>query len=70
MRELEIVAEEWPDSERAPEALYRAGIIAADSLSPKQPRRARQLLQKIVDTYRNSPSAAPARRKLGSLPRS
>jgi len=69
VRELEVVAEEWPDSERAPAALYRAGIIAADSLSPKQPRKARQLLQRIIDTYGSSPSAGPARTKLRSLPR-
>jgi tol-pal system protein YbgF len=70
VRELEVVAEEWPNSERAPQALYRAGIIAADSLSPKQPRKARELLQRVVDTYRDSPSAGPARTKLGRLPRS
>jgi tol-pal system protein YbgF len=69
VQELEIVAEEWPDSERAPQALYRAGIIAADSLSPKQPRKARQLLQRVVDTYGNSSSAGPARTKLRSVPR-
>jgi len=68
--ELEVVPEEWPDSERAPEALYRAGLIAADSVSPKQPRKARELLQRIVDTYSSSPSAALARTKLRSLPRS
>jgi tol-pal system protein YbgF len=68
--ELEVVAQEWPDAERAPQALYRAGIIAADSLSPKQPRKARQLLQRVVDTYGSSPSAGPARTKLRSLPRS
>jgi tol-pal system protein YbgF len=70
VRELEVVAEEWPGSERAPAALYRAGLIAADSLSPKQPRKARQLLQRIIDTYGSSPSAAPARTRLGRLPRS
>ena len=70
IQELEVVAQEWPDSERAPQALYRAGLIAADSVSPKQPRKARELLQRIVDTYSSSPSAGLARTKLRSLPRS
>jgi len=69
VQELEVVGEEWPDSERAPQALYRAGLIAADSLSPKQPRKARELLQTVVDRYGSSPSAGPARTKLRSLPR-
>ena len=68
--ELEVVAEEWPGSERAPQALYRAGVIAADSLNPKQPRKARQLLERVVGTYGSSPSADLARTKLRRLPRS
>lgn len=70
VQELQTVAEQWPSSERAPEALYRAGMIAADSVSPKQSRKARQLLEQVVGTYPRSPSANLARTKLRKLPRS
>ncbi|NJD11419.1 MAG: outer membrane protein assembly factor BamD [Gemmatimonadetes bacterium] len=70
VQELQIVAEQWPNSERAPEALYRAGVIAADSVKPKQPRQARQLLERVVGTFPNATVASRARTKLRSLPRS
>lgn len=65
--ELEKVAAEWPAVKEAPQALYRAGVIAADNL--KRTARARELLNRVVNSYRNSPEAALARTKLGSLPR-
>jgi tol-pal system protein YbgF len=65
--ELEKVAAEWPAVKEAPQALYRAGVIAADDL--KRTSRARELLNRVVNGYGQSPEAALARTKLRSLPR-
>lgn len=65
--ELEKVAAEWPAVKEAPQALYRAGVIAADNL--KRNSAARELLNRVVNSYRDSPEAALARTKLRSLPR-
>jgi TolA-binding protein len=70
VEELEKVPELFPAAERAPQALYRAALIAADNMSPKQPRKARELLNRLIDIYPDSPSAPLARTKLRSLPRS
>ena len=49
----------------APQALYRAGVIAADNL--KQRTKARELLNRVVNSYGSSPEADLARTKLRSL---
>ena len=63
--ELEKVAAEWPAVKEAPQALYRAGVIAADNL--KQRTKARELLNRVVNSYGSSPEADLARTKLRSL---
>lgn len=63
--ELEKVAAEWPTVKEAPQALYRAGVIAADNL--KQRTKARELLNRVVNSYGSSPEADLARTKLRSL---
>ena len=65
VEELEKVAAEWPTAKEAPQALYRAGVITADNL--KQRTKGRELLNRVVSSYPESPEAGLARTKLRSL---
>ncbi len=58
------VAEAFPTSGRAPEALYRAGRISEDR---KRTTDARTYYQRVVQRYANSDSARLARERLNRL---
>jgi tol-pal system protein YbgF len=58
------VAEAYPTSARAPEALYRAGQISEDR---RRTSEARTYYQRVVQRYANSPSARLAQQRLNRL---
>ena len=58
------VAEAYPTSGRAPEALYRAGQISEDR---NRRTDARTYYQRVVRSYANSPSARLAQQRLDRL---
>lgn len=64
LRELERVVELFPGSDRAPHALYRAGVISQDRGNIEA---AREYFQKVVDGYPDSDVARVARNRLTEL---
>jgi TolA-binding protein len=58
------VAEAYPASARAPEALYRAGQLSEDR---ERRTEARTYYQRVVQRYANSPSARLAQQRLNRL---
>ena len=73
---FEEVVARFPTSARAPEALFRAGEIAEDrsrtgpsSERSKMRQTARDLYNKVVNSYGDSPAAGLARTALRGLPR-
>jgi tol-pal system protein YbgF len=58
------VAEAYPTSSRAPEALYRAGQLSEER---RRTSEARTYYQRVVQRYANSPSARLAQQRLNRL---
>ncbi len=58
------VAEAYPTSARAPEALYRAGQLSEER---RRTSEARTYYQRVVQRYANSPSARLAQQRLNRL---
>jgi tol-pal system protein YbgF len=58
------VAEAYPTSARAPEALYRAGQLSEER---KRTTEAKTYYQRVVQRYANSPSARLAQQRLNRL---
>lgn len=65
-RELEKVAVQWPQSDRAPAALFRAGAIAEELNNVV---RAREYYTRVRDAYRDTDEGRQAVQKLNTLPR-
>jgi TolA-binding protein len=57
----ERVARDWPDSPRAPAALYKLGLLAEQRGDAAQ---ARTFYQRVLNGYPRSEEAALAREKL------
>ncbi|MGH7471134.1 MAG: tetratricopeptide repeat protein [Longimicrobiales bacterium] len=65
-REFDLVAESWPNHERARAALYRAGVIAEER---KNTQKAREYYTKVSTNYRDTDEARQATQALRRLPR-
>jgi tol-pal system protein YbgF len=63
--QFEKVAQAYPTSDRAPEALYRAGQISEER---KRTSDARRFYNMVVSRYASSPSSSLARKRLQALP--
>jgi tol-pal system protein YbgF len=61
-QEMEKVFQQYPDSPRAPEALFRACVIAQER---GELARSRELCQRVIDGYPTSEAAMQARARLG-----
>ena len=66
LRELERVAELYPGSARAPQALYRAGVVSEEQ---GDTGKAREYYTRVTTAYGNSEEARRAQDKLRALPR-
>ena len=66
LRELERVAELYPGSARAPQALYRAGVVSEEQGNTAE---ARAYYTRVTTAYGNSEEARRAQDKLRALPR-
>jgi TolA-binding protein len=63
---FELVPSEWPNSARAPEALYRAATVARDA---GDNAKARKYYNMVIRLYKESPLAKQARTALDKLPK-
>jgi tol-pal system protein YbgF len=64
MTELEKVPQQWPGSERAPHALFRAGVIAQEQ---NDRAKARQYYQQVVQRYPQSEVRRQAEDRLRAI---
>jgi tol-pal system protein YbgF len=64
-KEFERVAANYPQALKAPEALFRAGVVAEEN---RNRTRARAFYNRVVKDFPNSDAAANARAKLRALP--
>lgn len=62
VEEFSTIPERFPTSDRVPQALYRIGLLYLRDLD--EPDEGRRYLQRVVNTYPDSPTAGLAQRAL------
>ncbi|MDA0713560.1 MAG: hypothetical protein O2897_06195, partial [bacterium] len=55
----------FPDTDFAPQALFKAALVANNNLN--KPEQARSYLEKLLENYQNSKLAKDAKQKLNGL---
>jgi tol-pal system protein YbgF len=65
LSELERIPQQWPAAARAPQALFRAGVIAQER---NDVARARRYYTQVVQAYGNSDERRQAEARLRTLP--
>jgi TolA-binding protein len=60
------VVERYPDGNKAPDALFRQGEVLL-KLGPGYQKAARDVFERVVSEYPDSPRAAEAKRQLNLL---